>query len=464
MMQDRAARHVPKGEIDRIGFFGKLPTHGDFVGWGLPVELQRLLQDWLQSGLQSVRDGFGDAWLSSFKAMPPWRFIVEEGLWSSQALAGVLMPSADRVGRSFPLVILSQIHASADHPFQLYKDESWFTAVEAIAESSLRRDFQLETFTTALHRLRRLRPLDAPGDIPRAFARTTKETLWWTVATDTKKVQGFRKPGPPLGDDFLRMISPQRIEPQQSEKINVEEMPRVDAVAVPTPLPKHRSTLLWQHAFHTHAGTRQRLNCDALLASNAAGLFAIADGLGDTSGAAEAAKLAIHLAGQSILEGPLETRLQEVKGKLGRANSLLRSKTDTSATSVPASASMALLILDEDSFAALWCGNTRCYLLRDGMLRCLTRDHVQVSMKRSLMRAVGLNATFHGDHVLEDLRENDCFFLCSAPLTRALPERAIAEIMLSEPYSEVPRILIENALIAGGPDNMTSLIVHVEAG
>ncbi|MFC3970967.1 PP2C family protein-serine/threonine phosphatase, partial [Rhizobium lemnae] len=159
----------------------------------------------------------------------------------------------------------------------------------------------------------------------------------------------------------------------------------------------------------------------------------------------------------------LEARLHDLRGKLARANSLLRSRNAALGRPVSDAVSIAVLLLDVDSFVALWCGDTRCYLLRDGMLRCLTRDHVQIGMKRSLTRAVGLNAVLQADQVADDLRENDQFLICNAPLTCTLSERTVAEIMLSEQVLDVPRSLVENALIDGCTDNLTSLIVHVSA-
>lgn len=467
-MQDRASRPSLKSDADRIGFFGKLPTHGDFVGWGLPVELQRQLQDWLQSGLQAVREKWGEAWLAPFKAMPPWRFIIEKGLWSSHPLAGVLVPSADRVGRGFPLVILSQLHSVAEHPFQFYKDETWFTALEAIAESGVHRDFQLDSFTTALQKLRNLHPFDAHEGQSSGSVRRTKETLWWTVTPGSRSVQGFRNPGPPRSEDFLRFLTPPKSMVDSSERVPVMPVPKQTEETAPLLskeiAPAQKSPgLKWTHSFQTHPGTRQKLNCDAILASGSAGLFAVADGLGEAGGAGDAAKLAVHLAGQAVMEGSLEVRLQDLKGKLGRANTLLRSRTEASPTAQGDAASLVALVLDDRGAATFWSGDARCYLLRDGLLRCLTRDHVQVGMKRNLTRAVGLNPTFHGDHVVEELKPDDCFMLCSASLARAMPERSIAEIMLTHSADDLPRILLENALIAGCADNITILAVHVQA-
>ncbi|MCJ8510226.1 type VI secretion system-associated protein TagF [Rhizobium lemnae] len=306
MTLNSTARTTPKGEVDRCGFFGKLQTHGDFIAWGLPVELQRRLQDWLQSGLQAAKDNLGPGWHAQFKAMSSWRFIIEEGLWSGQALAGVLVPSVDRVGRDFPFVIMSRIHTFAHHPFQLYKDEDWFTAVEDISARSLRADSSLSDLQDALQQLRSLRPLSGSDHLPRGTARPVKESLWWTVISETKTIQGFRKPGPPVGDDFLRMILPNRIETQRIDLGTLAPLLQSEPATNETAVVRSKRDFQLYHAFHSHPGIRQRVNSHAVLAAPRTGVFAVADGLGATVEAAEVAKLTTHLADQFEMDGPLE--------------------------------------------------------------------------------------------------------------------------------------------------------------
>ena len=43
------------------GFFGKLPSHGDFISRRLPTELLAAWEAWLDAGLQHSRDSLGDA-------------------------------------------------------------------------------------------------------------------------------------------------------------------------------------------------------------------------------------------------------------------------------------------------------------------------------------------------------------------------------------------------------------------
>lgn len=88
------------------GWFGKHPAHGDFVSRGVPDEVRQRMQDWLDGGLATIRDGVGDRWEATFDVAPAMRFwigsAVLPGCW-----AGVMVPSHDRVGRRYPLVLLT---------------------------------------------------------------------------------------------------------------------------------------------------------------------------------------------------------------------------------------------------------------------------------------------------------------------------------------------------------------------
>ncbi|MFW8643317.1 type VI secretion system-associated protein TagF [Rhizobium beringeri] len=196
-MNERAALDRSQTEADRIGFFGKLPSHGDFVSMGLGRNLQAALDAWLQSGLQASQRELGEDWERRFRMMPAWRFIVERGLWGSATIAGVLLPSLDRVGRSFPLVIAAQLHGFAEHPRQLYLDDTWFTAAEAIAESSARRDFDINHFTASLKRLRTLRPADLAENETLQDNVSGRGTLWWRINSEDRRAKGFRVSGAP---------------------------------------------------------------------------------------------------------------------------------------------------------------------------------------------------------------------------------------------------------------------------
>ncbi len=102
-----------------VGCYGKLPSAGDFLRRGLDQSVRSAVDQWLQKGLQ--RGGL--AW--SFNA-PPWRFAAKAGVFGQTALAGLLAPSQDRVGRLFPMFLAAEPRAAAG-PM-----DAWFGAAEAL--------------------------------------------------------------------------------------------------------------------------------------------------------------------------------------------------------------------------------------------------------------------------------------------------------------------------------------------
>ena len=86
------------------GCYGKLPSLGDFVSRRLPRSFVQPWDAWLQRALAASRARLGAGWLETYLASPFWRFALAPGLCGPEAWVGVLMPSTDRVGRTFPRV------------------------------------------------------------------------------------------------------------------------------------------------------------------------------------------------------------------------------------------------------------------------------------------------------------------------------------------------------------------------
>lgn len=85
----------------RIGLFGKLPTHGDFVRRGDPAIIARL-DDWIMTELSRIAATDPAGLDERIAALPTWRFVVDLG---TERLLGLLASSHDRVGRLFPLLL-----------------------------------------------------------------------------------------------------------------------------------------------------------------------------------------------------------------------------------------------------------------------------------------------------------------------------------------------------------------------
>lgn len=447
-----ASKPKPAGP-DRIGFFGKLPSHGDFISEGLERYTITLLDEWIRQGLHACEQAFGQGWARRFASAPPWRFIVEKGLWGPATYAGVMLPSKDRVGRSFPLLIVAQLHDFSGHPRTLYLDHTWFMAAEGLAETSLTRDFDIGHFTTSLKRMRLPRP---DGDEAKASSSEARSALWWYIDPETRRSRGVRLQGPLVSDHFAQLF--RESAPAKPSVPEPEAVEPSQTIAVPEPQPHNQDDSKVVYCYATHAGTRFSLNADSLFLCEKPALFALADGVGDQSSALEAAKtVTSSLIDTGEPDSP-ELMVQAIKGKLGRANSLLWARQSRSDTE-PLCASITTAAIIHGQLLLVWAGDVRAYLIRDGIMRPLTRDHVSVGLQKRLRRAVGLEQHFVPDVLVEPFERQDRLLLCSFPLVHALKERTIAEILLGCSGVEGADALVQEALIANVRENVSAIVI-----
>ena len=126
-------------------------------------------------------------------------------------------------------------------------------------------------------------------------------------------------------------------------------------------------------------------------------------------------------------------------------------------------------------------GDSRCYRIRDGEVRLMTRDHSLVNdyllampelteeQKGELPKNVITRALGMQDHVVVDLQsddsvEGDIYVLCSDGLSGMLSDEAILEILSETDESEEQcRRLVEQANENGGEDNVTAVVLHLVA-
>jgi len=142
--------------IQAPGLFGKLPSHGDFLVRRLPPAVRLCFDHWLQAGLVQSRIDLGDAWLPAWLGSPLWRFVAAPGVCAEQAWAGVMMPSHDRVGRCFPLLLMVAVDGRPSLADCLTLHAGWFERLEAMALSTLEEGVVLEAFDAALTAVERL--------------------------------------------------------------------------------------------------------------------------------------------------------------------------------------------------------------------------------------------------------------------------------------------------------------------
>lgn len=141
-------------DIDVPGWYGKLPSVGDFAQRRLPPDFVQAWDDWLARELADWQDADPAGWLASYLAGASWRFMLlprcVAGFDATAAVAGVLMPSVDRVGRYFPLTIAWRLPATpADAP-GLQQVLSQMHQLDDLALDAVQQDWTLDQLEDAL--------------------------------------------------------------------------------------------------------------------------------------------------------------------------------------------------------------------------------------------------------------------------------------------------------------------------
>lgn len=237
----------------------------------------------------------------------------------------------------------------------------------------------------------------------------------------------------------------------------------------------HLGSLEFQSSARSHVGCVRKLNEDAWLDGSEDGLWAVADGMGGHAAGDVASQTVVEALGRVSDFSSAFAFRRGVRNALFWANAHLqrlaaRDMLDTVGSTV------VVLIAHGGHYACTWAGDSRAYLLRSGALTRITTDHSlaqeMVSTGRLseaeargipnanvITRAVGARRTLELDGVFGSIQDGDRFLLCSDGLFNVLADADIADIMSSGCSDEACQRLIQQALNAGAPDNVTCLVI-----
>jgi type VI secretion system protein ImpM len=137
-----------------FGAFGKTPSLGDFFRVDISADFVVPWDRWLQQVLLRVRADLGDRWQGCYTSAPIWRFSLSAGLAGPVGALGVLMPSVDRVGRQFPLTVMTPVPAGRSAIQVHFAARETFEALEHVALDALCDSMTRDALTMRLHRIR----------------------------------------------------------------------------------------------------------------------------------------------------------------------------------------------------------------------------------------------------------------------------------------------------------------------
>lgn len=226
----------------------------------------------------------------------------------------------------------------------------------------------------------------------------------------------------------------------------------------------------------TDVGLVRHHNEDSFCAREADGFWAVADGMGGHVGGKWASARLTDTLAAALLPQDLEAACAAVEAAVRLAHDDIRAEGVRRGGTM--GTTFVGLLLREARCSILWVGDSRAYRLRAGRLESLSRDHNRVQelidaglvapehvaghpLAHVLTRAVGIDAEVEVARTDSDARPGDVFLLCSDGVHGCVDEREIAQLLAAGSAGRIVEGLLDAAVAAGAPDNVTAIALRV---
>lgn len=228
----------------------------------------------------------------------------------------------------------------------------------------------------------------------------------------------------------------------------------------------------------THVGKVRKANEDHYLVRPEIGVWAVADGMGGhVNGALASATVVEEL--ESI--GPAASApdlLARLEDRVIHANARLRDIARENGASVIGS-TLVVLLVHHAHFACVWSGDSRIYLVREGRIVQVSRDHTEAQdmiekglltpdearrwpRRHVITRAIGVHETPELELDNGEIQPGDTFILCSDGLTGHVRDHEILAAVHGRAPQAACDLLLQTTLDRGASDNVTVVIVRYQ--
>jgi PPM family protein phosphatase len=232
----------------------------------------------------------------------------------------------------------------------------------------------------------------------------------------------------------------------------------------------------FNHGAATSVGRVRQVNEDSYLA--APPLFVVADGMGGHGGGNVASRIAVEVMAAGAAQRPLFA--ETVLSSLEHANREIIERDEANRMGTTATGLAGIEAAGGDHLMVFNIGDSRVYRLARGQLEQLTVDHSEVQelvlagvitreqarthpRRNVVTRALGSDAGLHPDHWLLPPVSGDRYLLCSDGLFSEVPDEGIAPLRAAGDPRRAAEALVAAAVEAGGHDNVTVIVVDVDA-
>ena len=231
----------------------------------------------------------------------------------------------------------------------------------------------------------------------------------------------------------------------------------------------------------TQKGTKRKENEDCLFApSGRGGFFAVvADGMGGHSAGEVASRIVVDTVIKELGGIKPETMTDEdIRRALLTANKNVLEDADMHKDRNGMGSTATAVMFDGNRAVIGQVGDSRAYLLKNGALTQITKDHSYVQMlidsgyisskeaklhpyKNVITRVIGTKDALEVDTFSIGISPGDCILLCTDGLNATVTDQEIEEI-LNEDMKTSAKRLLETAVNQGSHDDISVVIALME--
>ncbi|HEV8254209.1 MAG TPA: Stp1/IreP family PP2C-type Ser/Thr phosphatase [Vicinamibacteria bacterium] len=250
-------------------------------------------------------------------------------------------------------------------------------------------------------------------------------------------------------------------------------------------------------AYHalTDVGRKRKGNEDSLFLNPDQNLFIVADGMGGHAAGEIASKMAVEAINEFVcltggddditwpfgLDENISYDGNRLKTAIKYANRKVLEATKEKSEYEGMATTVAAVLVDGDTANLAHVGDSRVYLMRDGVLKQLTSDHSWVNeqiqsgvlsadqarghpLRNVVTRALGGKPDLQVDMQVHKMQPGDLLLLCSDGLTTMLPDDEIHELLegASGDIRRAAQDLVAAANEKGGEDNITVVLIQFQ--
>ncbi len=435
---------------------------GDFVSRRLPEAFITRWDNWLQSSISTSQQQLGDNWLNTYLTSHIWRFVLSPGVCGQQAVAGILMPSVDKVGRYFPLTVAYFFNTSSSLNTIFCSATAWFEQLEEVALTGLEGQVDLTEFDQLVSSLPTLSIdsiLLSESDV---LTTVNKHSLWSNGNSDQVEHSLMLYEGLPPVEQFSEFL--QHHDVHQEAESDLFNSPLNDVAVNENTI----SNSVWQSWALTDTGLRRKHNEDSILNKPELGLWVVADGMGGHEAGDVASQLIVNTLNQLQPRSEIKDYLTAVESTLQHVNTQLRELAKRDFDDQIVGSTVVALMANQEQCAFIWAGDSRLYRFRNNQLTQLTQDHClgneassesSVKSVNVITRAMGADDTLQLDSEIQAVNTGDVYLLCSDGLDKELSHNEIEALMQKNHLKELAKILMDECLYRGGRDNISIIVI-----